>query len=135
MYFFSFFLHLKVNYVAALPVLLHKANCDHDDNGEGDAGGIVELLHGEADKGRAEEEDDERVLELFQVLLPHRLLLPHHQLVQPEGLVPAQVVSTVQVQVTPYAAQLVRNPSNLFDTFSLEKRLSKFWAKIVLKIL
>jgi len=78
-----------ISYQYQLPVLLDKADGDNDDNGESDAGRVVKLLHGETDKGGAEEEDDERVLELFQVLLPHRLLLPNQQLVQTEGLVPA----------------------------------------------
>ncbi len=76
-----------------VPVLLHKADRDNDDNGESDAGGVVKLLHHKTDKSGAEQENDERVLELFQVLLPHRLLLPHQQFIQPEGFLPAHTYS------------------------------------------
>ena len=85
----------KIGSGVRVPVLLDEAHGDDDDNGERDAGGIVKLLHDQADKGGAEEEDDERVLELFQVLLPHRLLLTHHQLVQTKGLVSAQTKSII----------------------------------------
>ena len=52
---------------------LHEAHGDDDDDGEGDGGGVVELPHEHRDDGGGEEQQDERVVELLQVLLPQRV--------------------------------------------------------------
>ena len=51
-------------------VLLHEADGDDNDDGEGDGGGIIKLSHEQGDDGGGEEEQDERVVELLQVFLP-----------------------------------------------------------------
>ena len=54
-------------------VLLHESDGDDDDDGEGDGGCVVELPHEHRDDGGGEEQQDERVVELLQVLLPQRV--------------------------------------------------------------
>ncbi len=48
---------------------------------KGNTEGVIELLHGEADHRRGEQEDDERVLELLQVLHQQTLRRLHVQLI------------------------------------------------------
>ena len=69
------------------PVLHDEGHRHNYHDGQGDRGGVVELLHEHADEGRAEQQDDERVLELLQVFLPDRLLGLGVELIEAKGVV------------------------------------------------
>lgn len=70
-------------------ILLHEGHRHDDYYGDGYADGVVKLFHAHADQGGAQQQQNQRILELFNVFLPRRILVGGVQLVVADNFGPA----------------------------------------------